>query len=613
MSKFQDIIDFLSNYPPFERVDTSALDLLASRITIVYVKAGNKILINQGEPCLRVIRSGAVEVRSKEGILLDRLSNGGCFGYGPLLTGDHSSRTFVALEDCLLYLIAKNDFAHLRRNCEDFDFFFARETRRRAERQSQSVSRDIELSLDLDKIMRRTTVAMAPEVSICAAAKKMTEERVSSLLICKDGLLVGIITDRDLRTRVVARNLDMNQTIATVMTQSPITLSPNDTVHQAYIAMMTSEIHHLPITIDGRAVGIISLSDLIRARNSEPLFLIQAIKRGKSLGDLQQLSTQFPQLIEKLILADVNADEISRIISTLTDSLTLRLLELATDQLGSPPCTYSWLAFGSQGRKEQTLNSDQDNGLLVADLATESDLQYFLQLAKWVCDGLNDCGVRHCPGDIMAMNPKWCLRLNDWKKQFLNWIDVPDPQALLNASIFYDMRLLGGDKPLYQNLHDAVYKHVRGKSIFLSCLLNTALTHSPPLGFFKAFVLEQDGNHKSVLDLKHRGTIPIVDLARLYSLSEGIQLSNTLDRLHQLKKLKVLHGETADNLSDAHKFIADIRLQNQQKQLVSGQKATNSLDPKELSPLLRHQLKDAFSVVQECQQAAKARFGHGVV
>ncbi len=614
MSNFQDIVDFLAAHPPFNQIDASALEKIAGRIAVTYFKAGETVNVNEGKPHLHVIRSGSVEIRSHNGLLLDRLSNGGCFGYGPMLTGDHSSRQFTMLEDGLVYLISQDDFSHLRHHYAEFDFFFARETRRRAETQSHSVSRDIELSLKLEQIMQTNIVTAGPMVSITHAANIMTNSKVSSLLICDDVQhLLGVITDRDLRTRVVAPALDLTKPVKSVMSTPPLTLSPKDTVHQAYLTMMSANIHHLPITDNGKAVGIISLSDLIRSRNSEPLFLIQAIKRVEGVDELKEVSEKFPGLIEKLIVADVHAEEIGRIITTLTDSLTQRLLLLGQQTLGCVPCAFTWLAFGSQGRKEQTLNSDQDNGLLLDDSATDSDINYFLALAKFVCDGLDHCGIRHCPGEVMAMNPKWCLRLSQWQKQFFHWIAEPSPKALMHASIFYDMRNLSGNETLFSQLQSAVFERVKNNSIFLACMLENALSHSPPLGFFKTFVLERDGDHNSVLDLKHRGTIPIVDIARLYSLSEGIRTCNTLDRLRALKQHKVLHAETADNLCDAHEFIANIRLDNQHKQVLSGHKASNNLDPKLLSPLTRHQLKDAFAAVQECQQAAKIRFGRGVL
>lgn len=613
MGHFRDIADFLAAYPPFNKIDAEELQTLVSRITVGYIKAGQEIDVNNDEPQLRVIRTGSVEIRSSRGLLLDRLSTGGCFGYGPLLTGDRSSRRFFVLEEGLIYLINQNDFLQLRHRYPDFDYFFARETRRRAEVQSKPVSRDLDFSLGLEHVMQKTIVTALADESICQAAKRMTAERVSSILITENRKLLGIVTDRDLRIRVVAEDLDMSLPVKTIMTTNPTALSPTETVHQAYITMMSHGIHHLPVVDNEQPVGMLTLSDLIRSRNSEPLFLIKAINRAQSVDELKQLSEQFPQLIENLILADIHAHEIGRIITTLTDSLTIRLQHIAQTIYGPTPCPFCWLLFGSQGRKEQTLNSDQDNGLLLDDNATESDVQYFLKFAQFVCNGLNECGVRHCPGHIMAMNPEWCLRLKDWRKRFFRWSDEPSPKALMHASIFYDMRMLNGDSELYLSLQHDIFKRVKGQTIFLACMLENVLKTSPPLGFFKTFVLERDGDHNPVLDLKHRGTIPIVDLARLYSLSEGVQVSNTLERLQKLKELKVLHQQTADNLTDAHQFIADIRLENQQKQAAAGQKVSNNLDPKSLSPLVQHQLKDAFAVVQESQQAAKLRFGRGVL
>lgn len=613
MSHFQDIVDFLIAHPPFNQLDPAALELIASRLQIVYVKAGQTINVNQDEPSLRVIRTGSIEVRSEEGVLLDRLSNGGCFGYGPLLTGDATSRRFTVLEDGLLYLIGKEDFVHLRHNHPHFDYFFARETRRRAAIQSTAISKDIDLDLNIEKIMQTDIAAVTPDQSILEAAQKMSQLRVSSLLVTEGKKLVGILTDRDLRSRVVAKSYDVSKPVSDVMTHSPVSLSPEDSLHQAYLAMMSRSIHHMPITDNGHAVGIITLSDLLRSRNSEPLFLIKAIHRAQNLNELQSLSKKFPELIEKLILAEVTAEEIGKIITLLTDALTNQLLTLGQAQFGPPPCAFVWLAFGSQGRKEQTLNSDQDNSFLLADGAQQSDINYFLELATYVCDGLNACGVQHCPGDIMAKNAQWCLPLADWKSKFFNWIDVPDPKAILNTSIFFDMRMVQGDATLFGHLQDSIFQYVKGKSFFLYFLLESALKNSPPLGFFKTFVLERDGNHNSVLDLKHRGTAPIVDLARLYCLSEGIKECNTQDRLRLLKQQKIVHPETADNLADAFKFISELRLDNQEKLLVDGKPASNNLDPKQISPLLRHQLKDAFAIVQECQQSAKIRFGRGAV
>ncbi|MFL0810338.1 MAG: CBS domain-containing protein [Agarilytica sp.] len=613
MNSFQDVIEFLTFYPPFNEVDKSVLAQLSKRIEVAYVKAGQQVNVNSNPKSLRILRSGSVEIRSEKGLLIDRISTGDCFGYGPILSGEDSINTFKVLEDGLVFQISLEEFSHLRHNHPTFDQFFTREYKRRIQTPSTNVSQDVEFGLSIAQIMQKHVATTRPTTSIHWAAKVMSDHQVSSLLITENDKVLGIVTDRDLRTRAVANNLDLSLPIEAIMTHDPIQLSPRATVHESYLTMMSQQIHHLPVTDEGKLLGITSLSDLIRSRNSEPLFLIQAIKRDNSVDKLRDTFTKLPSLIEKLILASVRAEEIGRIITSITDALTIRLIHLAEKRLGEAPVPYAWLAFGSQGRKEQALNSDQDNGLILANDANEEHIQYFLSLAKFVCEGLGQCGVKLCPGDVMAMNPKWCLREEDWRKKFFQWIEEPDPKALMHASIFYDMRMLTGNDGLVRDLRNAVLEKAKNNSIFLACLTQNALSHSPPLGFFKTFVLEKDGDHNSVLDMKHRGTIPIVDIARLYTLSQGIDEVNTLDRIRALKKHQALHQETADSLCDAHEFIAALRLENQQHLLAKGLTPSNNLDPDSVSPLTRHQLKSAFNTVRNCQQTVKLRFGHGVI
>ena len=205
------------------------------------------------------------------------------------------------------------------------------------------------------------------------------------------------------------------------------------------------------------------------------------------------------------------------------------------------------------------------------------------------------------------------MTLQDWQRCFSAWIEEPSPKAVMHSSIFFDMRCISGNKELVIELQEYVLQRARTNTIFLAMMCDNALLHSPPLGFFKTFVLETDGDHKNTLDLKKRGTIPIVDIARNYALSVGVPALNSIDRLHAIEQAGAMSREMSYSLIDAHEFIAGIRLEAQGKQYSAGLKADNYLDPKELSPLLRHQLKDAFNLVRQAQAAMKARFGGGVI
>jgi CBS domain-containing protein len=377
--------------------------------------------------------------------------------------------------------------------------------------------------------------------------------------------------------------------------------------------MMSEGIRHLPVVDDNELVGMISQTDILRANNIEPISLIHAINRAKSVDALRDIADEIPGLIVKLVARDTRAIEIGKILTTLSDGVTRRLIMLAEEQFGAPPCDYAWLAFGSQARQELALGSDQDNALLLPDDASENDAAYFQDFSDFINEGLDRCGMPYCPGEIMAKNEKWRMTLQAWKNTFSHWIEEPSPKAVMHSSIFFDVRHIHGNAELVTELQDYVLERAQNNTIFLAMMCDNALLHSPPLGFFKTFVLETDGDHNHTLDLKKRGTIPIVDIARNYALSIGVDALNTIDRLYQINHAGAMSKEMSYSLIDAHEFIAGLRLETQGKQVSAGEKVENYLDPKELSPLVRHQLKDAFSVVREAQTAMKARFGGGVL
>jgi CBS domain-containing protein len=275
------------------------------------------------------------------------------------------------------------------------------------------------------------------------------------------------------------------------------------------------------------------------------------------------------------------------------------------------PVAWAWLGFGSQGRAEQALGADQDNALMLAPDYDESRHgDYFTALAERVCHGLAACGYRLCPGEIMAMNPGWRLSLPRWQETFAAWIDEPTPKALMHSSIFFDMRCIAGDPGLVEALHGDVLRRTADNSIFLACLYSNVMTHTPPLGFFRTFVLERSGEHEDRLDLKGRGIIPIVDIARLYALAAGVPEVNTIERLRALGGRGDLTLRDARALADAYEFISRLRLEHQGEQLKRGEAPDNYLDPGELSALRRDQLKEAFGLVRRSQKALGLKYGH---
>lgn len=604
---------FISSCPPFDTLDAGQMELALRGLRISYFRAGTSIDVTETGQGLSLLRLGSIELRDGDNNLLDRLSSGDYFGYAEMLSekvGDYSAKV---LEDCLLYQFSANCINKLRQANRTFNVFFTHKNIRPLSNSGDEYNQDYRLNQPVHSLMTGTPVCVSPDTSVLDAAHLMTEKKISSLLVTDKLELTGIVTDRDLRSRVLANNLPASEPISSIMTDKPRSIGAEQSMHEAQLMMMTANIHHLPVTDKKKPIGIVTLNDFIRAQNSEPIYLIKAINRSIDQKEIGEANKALPELVCKMIRANVRADEVGRIITTITDTVTRRLIRLYTEQNGEPPCRWAWLAFGSQARKDQILGSDQDNALMTEDNRPADADEYFQALARYVNAGLDKAGNKYCPGGIMAMNDKWRQPLSVWKKYFAKWILEPEPKALMHASIFYDLRHVAGDESLTGDLSDYVSEQAARNTIFLACMMENALHASPPLGFFKTFVLEKDGNHNPSLDLKLRGTVPIVGLTRLYALAEGIKETNTKERLLTLQRTNALSTEESQNLLDAHEFIAGLRLDNQVAAIENSAPLSNSMNPDTLSALVRHQLKDAFSAVRDSQQHARMRFGYGAI
>lgn len=635
VSETGDVQVFLARHPPFNHLSEKQLEFASKNIFVAFSKSGSELPPNQlGNDNYKVgmfiVRSGSLEIKTNKGVLIDRLSEGDYLIPGLLIADTENNPRVFVLEDCLYYELTESAFVSLSAGSSDIaalsadnkmrlthvqpvDVYVDNDHDSELHRYADQLSKDAYLTQQVKDHMSNGVVCASAQTSIREAAQLMKENHVSSLLIKHEKNLIGIITDRDLRTRVLAEGVADSEKIEQVMTRSPMCIDVSSRLHDAQLKMMAEGVHHLPVMYEENPVGIITPSDILRANNIEPLSLVRAINRALNMEQLRLASEGIPALVVRLIERDVRAVEVGKIITTLADSTTRRLLVLSEQKFGKPPCDYAWLAFGSQARQEQVLGSDQDNGLLLPDGISAEDGAYFKDFSAFVNDGLDACGMPYCPGNIMAKNEKWRLSLKAWKVCFSRWTEEPSPKAVMHSSIFFDMRHIAGNSTLTKALRAYVLERAQSNTFFLAMMCENALLHSPPLGFFKTFVLESDGDHNNTLELKKRGTIPIVDISRNYSLSAKLKPLNTIERLHAIQQAGEMSKEMACSLIDAHEFIAGIRLEAQGKQYRAGVKVDNYLDPEELSTLVRHQLKDAFHVVRDAQSAMKVKLGAGVL
>jgi CBS domain-containing protein len=612
-----EIRDFLAGHAPFDGLPDATLDALPKRLTVRYFRRGTPLPPpDADQPYLYILRRGAVEMRDEGDNLINKLAEGDlcvcpCLPDDPRMQ-QQLANPGVTAEDTLAYLLPCSEVDRLRAQFPVFSEYFqdtVSQRLRKAVDDVREAGAGTELmTVRVGDLVARELVSTTPDASIEEAARIMSEQRCSSILILDDGRPAGIITDRDLRNRCVAAGLAPSRSVRDIMTQHLHTVDSDTLGFEALIRMCRLNVHHLPVIEDGAVRGILSTSDLVRVQSASAVYLVGDIRKARSVETLVAISGKLPEVQIQLVASGATADQIGQAVTAVTDAVTLRLLELAEAELGAPPVPYCWMAGGSQARREQSSHSDQDNALLIADHMKPEDDAYFASLARMVNDGLDACGYIYCPGNVMAKNPKWRQPLKLWTKCFNTWIKRPEPMSLMLASVFFDLRAIHDPEGLLGELQERVLALSKANRIFIAYMAANALKHRPPLGFFRKFVLIHGGEHDQTFDIKHRGIVPIVDLARVNALSGGIVEVNTLERLKAAAEAGELSRDGAANLEDAAELIGTLRMRHQARQLKAGQKADNFLSPDELSPLERGHLKEAFSLINTMQESLSQRY-----
>ena len=609
--EIQAVADFLGQCLPFNELPERALQEAARQIQIIYVREGHQFSAAQDDYALRIVRSGAVEIRSSRNELMDRLGEGESFNIHGLDVGDEGVHAQV-IEDSLIYQLPRAQYEAIRAQFRDFDRHFHSQRSRRLRRAARYQPNTNMMMLPIESLVSRNPLTLGPNASLQEAALAMTGRRVSSVLVMEGDKLCGIVTDRDLRSRALAKGLPLDTLVSEIMTAQPKHIDVSASLFDAILQMTQQGIHHLPVLQDGKVFGIITSSDLVLARRDDPVYLVQHLSRQTETAGMRAIIDTMPSLLVEVIKGGMRAHQISRVLTAISDTVACRLIDIAIQELGPAPVPFCWLGFGSQARGEQLIGADQDNGLLIDDSATEQDMLWFEQLAQRVCDGLNECGYPYCNGKVMATTNEWRQPLRGWKTTVDSWTRTPTPDAVMRVSIFFDLRAVYGDQSLCQQLQQHMLMRTQKDTIFLAALAANVLEQTPPLGIFRRFVVERNGEHRDEFDIKKRGIMPIVDLVRIHSLAHGVEAVNTRERLQQLKQKKIFTIADGRNLMDAFDTIQQLRVENQSRQIAAGQQASNYMNPKDLPELERKHLKDAFTVVHDSQEALRNRYRQGI-
>lgn len=444
------------------------------------------------------------------------------------------------------------------------------------------------------------------ETSVAAAAARMTRQEASCILVeSAPGTVVGIVTDCDLRRRVLSAGAQPDVPIHRVMSAPVVSLPHDRSVYDALLTLQEHGIQHLAVTgDDGRIVGVLSAVELLQFPAHGAVAIVQEISHARDAEAVARAGRRVPALVRSLLSTDAAPHTVTRAASSVHDAVVQRLLELAHADLGPAPVPFAFLALGSHGRQEPTPLSDQDNALIYApaeDASAAPELAaYFQQLAQRVCGGLEQAGYPRCRGEAMAVNPRWCQPVATWKRYFEDWIRKAEPQQLLEFSIFFDFRPVAGNFELAAELRRHVRQATQATPAFLPHLARNALLFKPPVGLFGR-ILSAVPDHPGQLDLKD-AMVPLVAFARLYALRYGVDATHTLDRLQALTQLHHLQESTRADLSTAYDFLLRLRLRHHAAAFEEGRPLDNFLNLRKLAPLDETLLKECFAQIEAVQR-----------
>ncbi|EDL54562.1 hypothetical protein VSAK1_20434 [Vibrio mediterranei AK1] len=624
------ITQFLCSVDPFDKLPKELVRKVAAEIKITYLGKGEVIdpcngqsgLSGEGENLpksqqkfLYVIRTGSMEQRKPDGVLRARLGSEDLFGFTFLddQVSKEAGYQAVAIENTLLYLIPHSTLETIFKRNPEYAEHFASQAQVRLKSALDVVWSNKEKGLFIKKVSDVASGVIAivdASMSIKDVAHEMrVVKRSSTAVVCDNGKLVGLMTDRDMTKRVIAEGHDNSAPIRDVMTPNPLTVSPNDLVLHAASLMMQHNVRGLPVVSEGRVVGLLTTSHLVQNHRMQAIFLIEKIKYATSVRNMASFTTERQAIFEALVEGNVAPETIGRVMSMIMDAYNRRIIQIAIDKLGEPPCHFSWIVAGSHARNEVHMLSDQDNAIILSDEATENDKVYFRHLSQYVSNGLAACGYPLCPGKYMAATPKWCQPLSTWKHYYKKWVSNPEYERLLNISVFLEIRCVYGEASYADILRDELHSNIRSNREFLGILTRDAINTSPPLGVFNSLVLEKTGENKKTLNIKKYAINLVIDLARIYGLAVECDSSNTDERFTQANEQGMLSDDSYKNIINAYHYILMFRQHHQLQALKRGEQPDNHINPDSFGSFERGNLKDAFRIISTLQDAVKLRFG----
>ncbi len=618
-------IEALRRHSPFDRMEREALAFLAGRAKLGYFPKDSYIITPEMGPVdtFYIIQRGKVLAKQSGEINVTEYSSltlgtGECFPIGSVMARRASTNSYVAIEDTFCYQLAADDFVQLMQMSQQFNLFCTQyiatllnQSRRQLQVQfAQRAAEQQSMNSPLSSIISKAPVSVGPETMIREVVETMVSGHIGSMVIVDENQQpIGIFTQSDALKRILLPGLSLDRPISEVMSAHPHALSEHSHVYDAALAMAMHSVRHvLAVDGEGRLKGVVSERDLFTLQRVGLRQIRQSIEGAQDIAVLKQAGADVRQLALNMLAQGVGAEQLTQFISALNDTVTRRVIQLNLARHDLYGIEWAWLAFGSEGRDEQTFSTDQDNGIIYIcpDIMNREELELrLLEFAQDVNRDLDAVGFPFCKGNIMASNPELCLTLEGWEEKFAKWVRVPEPKALLNASIFFDFRALHGATHLADRLRLTLLDLVKKQAVFLRMMATNALQVQPPLGKLRDFVTDHSAEHPGCIDLKAYGARLFIDAARIFALATGLYNTNTVQRIRLAgQRLGMAPDETAA-IVEAFNFIQLLRLRHQHFENEHGRPGDNFINPDQLNELDRRILKESFRQVRKLQQRLK--------
>lgn len=623
------IAEFLKELPPFNNLLLDELKTVAQSIRVINLEK-NKILFQINEPLhesFYMVASGIINlsvIADAEETLLNKCIEGDVFGLRPFFAKNNYMMTAKAREESVIYAIPIVVFRpFVAQNPEVLNFLlesFAYNSNNPSDQNKGKLLSDnviynvqqSETQYFQSLSYNRSPLKAATSSLVKDVAQMMTDNLTNSVIITENNFPIGIVTDTDMRSKIATGRFPLSATIDKIMAAPVITVPENVSLAEAQLLMLRGNVSHLCVTQDGSdksdIKGVIAEHDLIVAQASNPGILIKEIKRSQDVKDLKKVRTKLADMIQSSIAKNIPLTHINNITSEINLAIIKRSVELSILELGSPPARFAWLSIGSQGRKEQLLLTDQDSILVFEDVAAEKYREvkdYFLKLAKKTINNLEKVGYQPCPNGHIASNMLWCKSLTDWTKQYENWMNTPGEVSNEISSIFFDYEIAFGEPKIEEAITNVIFKNVKKNNLFFDYLGNDALRKPAPLSFFKKFNVEEEGIYKDKFDIKTRALMPLIDGARLFTMSNNIKgINNTYLRFKQLAMVDPKHSEVFLNCAEAFITLSKYRVLEGLKNDNSGQ----FINIEELSKVDKELLKNALNPFKELEELIKDTF-----